>query len=208
MESKSVSIALTSPHLLDGIILPFIQLYPEVRWKLRVADIGQCINLMRNGSVDFCVSSPGIWSNGIVTTVCAEDDLVVAASRSHRFAGCKSVTLEEISKERMIMLVGDYAFRSLVDEIFNRYGIHLNYHIECNHLLRNKLLEENQGISISMQSAIGRNLYDEKVCLIPIEAEGFPRTQITVCRMRDRYVTNISRTLMDYIIQFYKSITN
>ena len=205
-EGTSISIALTSPHLLDGIILPFIDLYPDLRWKLRVADTAQCISWLKSGAVDFCISSPGIWCNGVATRVCIEDELMVAASRKHPFSGRQSVGLEEISGERMIMLVGDYAFRHLLDDIFSQYGMRLNYHIECNHLLRNRLVEENQGISISMRSAKGRKLYDDKVCLIPIEAENFPRTQITICRMKDRYLSTIVRTLMDYIVDFYQNI--
>lgn len=203
---QSISVALTSPYLLDGIILPFISVHPDVRWKIRVADIAQCVNLMKSGMVDFCVSAPGIWNNRVLTTTCVEDEVVVAVSRKHPFAGRESLTLEEIATERMISLVGDYAFRRFVDDVFGGYGIRLNYHIECNHLLRNRLLEANQGISISLRSAKHRNLYDDKVCLIPIKQENFPTIQITVCRMEDRYLTDIASALIGDIVQFYKKV--
>jgi len=204
--SQSISIAMTSPHLLDGIILPFIALHPRVRWKIRVADVRQCVNLMQGGAVDFCISAPGVWGSGIETSVCVEDSIVVVSSAEHPFTRLESVTLEEIAGERIIMLVGDYAFRRHVDKIFSRYGVRLNYFVECPHLLRNELLRANQGISISLSSAQRRKLYGEEVRYIPIRQEGLPTVPIVIARMKDRYRTNICEEFIQYINDFYRGV--
>lgn len=205
---KAINIAMSSPYLLNGILLPFIESNPDIKWKIRVADIQQCINLAKTGEVDFCVSAPGIWGNGFKTTLCIEDNLVVVASCNHHFAGKKFVTLQEIASERIISLVGEHAFRQLIDEIFNSYGIQLNYHIECDHFLRNKLVEINQGIYIGMKTIKGRNLYGKNVCFIPISAENFPKTQITISHAYDRFLGKNAQSFMEHIIQFYKKLEN
>ena len=205
---ETISIAMTSPNLLDGVLLPYIEANPDIKWKIRVADIQQCINLMKTGEVDFCVSSPGIWGNGFKTTLCIEDDLVVVASCNHHFAGEKFVTLQEIASERIISLVGEHAFRQLIDEIFNSYGIRLNYHIECDHFLRNKLMEINQGIYIGMKTIKGRNLYGNNVCFIPISAENFPKTQITISHAYNRFLGKNAQLLIEHIVQFYRKLAS
>lgn len=205
-DEQSLSIAMTSPYLLDRIILPFVQRHTNIKIKLQVADIQECISLMKSSSVDFCISAPGIWYSGISTTVCLNDELVVALSREHPLAQKKEITLEEIAQENIISLIGLYSFRHHVDEVFNHYGIRLNHHIECDHSLRNRLLEMNQGISFNLRSADGRKLYDEKIVLLPIKAENFPKTQVTLCTLQNHYLTKVARLLMDEIVQFYQSL--
>lgn len=204
--SRRLSVALTSPHLLDGIIMPFIASHPDIKLTLRVADLAKCAEMLKYGAVDFCVSAPGIKDDEIEPIVCVEDELVVAASCKHPFAQYDYVTINDIASERIIMLVGDFSFRHSVDEIFNRYGIHLNYYIECDHSLRNEFLKGNQGISISLNSAKKRSIYDEDICFVPIKAEHFPKITISICKQKGHYQTAISSVFMEQILKFYQHL--
>lgn len=201
---ETISVAMTSPYLMNGVLLPFIKENPNIKWKIQVADIPQCINLMKTGAVDFCVSAPGIWGNGFKTTLCIEDNLVVVASCKHHLAQKESVSLSEIASERIIALVGDYAFRRFVDELFCHYNVPLSYHIECDHFLRNELLEMNQGIYIGVESIKWRNLLGGNIRYIPVVEGNALKTQITISHGGNRYLGNHARQLIEHIVAFYR----
>lgn len=202
---NSLRIILTSPFLLDGIILPFLSENPEVRLKLYIGDNKQCLNYIRNGMVDFCISVPGIWANGIETKICAADEIVVAVSKEHRFADQDYVTMEEISKERIITLTESNPFRQYVDEVFASYGINIKYQIECTHEMRNYFLKANQGVALNLRSAEKRHLYGDGIRLIPIE-NNMSHTHITLSYLKDHYQTKVATQMQHRILSFYRQM--
>lgn len=203
---KHVSLAMTSPHLLDGVMLPFIKQYPDAKWKISVTSINGCIALLKSGKIDFCVTSPGIWERYIETETCIEDELFVAVSKKHSFVNKRAVTLEEVLQHRLITLVGDNAFRCSIDEIFRHQGLEPEYHIECDHTTRNVLISENQGISITVSSAQKRGIFDKNIRFVPIKGDDLPKIPITMCHMTGRYLTGFAKIFMKQILDFYKGL--
>lgn len=204
--NKRICIAMTSPHLLDGIMLPFIKQHTDVKWKIKVTDIDQCVELLKNGGFDFCMSSPAIYHKDIKTILCTEDKLLVAVSSVHPFATKNSVTLEECLTQRLITLVGDNCFRRAIDDIFKQHGYEAEYHIECDHTTRNVLISENQGISITVTSAPQRGIFDKNICFIPIKDDNLSLSKIpiTMSHMKDRYLNKYTLLFMETILSYYK----
>lgn len=203
---KHISLAMTSPHLLDGIILNFVKEHPELKWRIKVADIEQCIKLLKCGEIDFCISSPAIYDKEIQTKVCIEDKLLLAVSSRHCFAVKTSVSLEEILTQRLIALVGDNCFRRAIDDIFKSHGLRVEYHIECDHATRNVLIAENQGITITVNSAPQRGIFAKNLCFIPIEDDRLPKIPITISYMPDVYLKTYAALFMKQILGFYQSL--
>ena len=203
---KHVSLAMTSPHLLDGVMLPFIKQYPDAKWEISVTSIKGCLDLLKSGRIDFCVTSPGIWDRYIETNICIEDELFVAVSKNHHFINKRSVTLEEILTQRLITLVGDNAFRRSIDEVFRHQGLEPEYHIECDHTTRNILISENQGISITVSSAQKRGIFDKNTHFVPIKGDNLPTIPITMSHMTGRYLTSFAKIFMKQISDFYKDL--
>ncbi|MDO4561462.1 MAG: LysR family transcriptional regulator [bacterium] len=203
---KHISLAMTSPHLLDGVMLPFIKQYPDAKWKINVTSIKGCLDLMRSGNVDFCVSSPGIWDQYIETKVCIEDELFAAVSKKHHFVNKNAVTLEEILTQRLITLVGDNTFRRSIDEVFRHQGLEPKYHIECDHTTRNILISENQGISITVSSAQKRGIFDQNTRFVPIKGDNLPKIPITMSHMKGRYLTSFAKIFMRQVSDFYQRL--
>lgn len=203
---KHVSIAMTSPHLLDGVMLPFIKQYPDAKWKISVTSIQNCLDFMRNGKVDFCVTSPGIWEQYIETELCIEDELFVAVSKNHPFVNKDAVTLEDVIAQRLITLVGDNAFRRTVDDIFRHQKLEPEYHIECDHVTRNILISENQGVSITVSSAQKRGIFDKNTRFVPIQGDALPKIPITMSNMTGRYLTGFAKIFMKQILDFYRGL--
>ena len=203
---KHVSFAMTSPHLLDGVMLPSIKQHPDAKWKISVANIKKCLDLLKSGKVDFCIASPGIWDRNIETTICIEDELFAAISKNHPFVNKSTVTLEEILTQRLITLVGDNDFRRAIDEVFRYHGLVPEYHIECDHTTRNILISENQGVSITVSSAQKRGIFNNDTCFVPIKGDNLPKIPITMSHMTGRYLTSYAKMFMKQILDFYKGL--
>ena len=204
--NRHICLAMTSPHLLDGIMLNFIKQNPDIKWKIKVVDIEQCVNLLKNGQIDFCMSSPAIYDKDITTTICTGDKLLIAVSQAHPFARKSSVTLTEVLTQRLITLVGDNCFRRSIDDIFKQHGLEAVYHIECDHTTRNVLIAANQGISITVSSAPQRGIFSNNICFIPIKDDNLPRIPITLCHMQDRYLNKYTAMFIQKILEYYKNL--
>lgn len=204
--NRHICLAMTSPHLLDGIMLNFIKKNPDLKWKIKVVDIEQCTSLLKNGQIDFCMSSPAIYDKDIATTICIEDKLLVAVSHVHPFATKESVTLAEVLTQRLITLVGDNCFRRSIDDIFKQHGLEAAYHIECDHTTRNVLIAANQGISITVSSAPQRGIFSSNICFIPIKDNNLPKIPIAMCHTLDRYLNKYTSTFIQEILAYYKNL--
>ena len=174
--------------------------------NLKVVDIEQCVNLLKNGQIDFCMSSPAIYDKDITTTICTGDKLLIAVSQAHHFANKESVTLTEVLTQRLITLVGDNCFRRSIDDIFKQHGLEAVYHIECDHTTRNVLIAANQGISITVSSAPLRGIFSNNICFIPIIDNNLPQIPIAMCYMRDRYLNKYTTMFIQEIVKYYENL--
>lgn len=199
----TVTVSTTSPQLLHGIAIPFMDKYPDIKLRLRIGSIDDNIKMLETGFADFCITLPVIERRDIDSKLLLKDEYAVVVPAKHPLSIRKSVSMREIAEENIIALHKGFAFRVEMDELFGMAGVTPHIIMECDHFMRREMLKENKGITLSVKSAETRQLYAPGIKFLKIE-EKLPDQYIGLSIMKNKYRTQASLKLEEYAIQFYK----
>ncbi|WP_211748599.1 LysR family transcriptional regulator [Paenibacillus sp. Marseille-Q4541] len=117
LQEGSVTLAVSLPHLLPGLLGPFLTEYPLVRLRQRIGSAVSMKRQLENGEVDLCLSSVPIEGTEVEWEPMLEEEIYLLVPSSHRFAGRDSLPLAEASEERFISMNAGHDFRVLTDQL-------------------------------------------------------------------------------------------
>lgn len=130
--------------LLPRAIKKLSESYPGI--TVRVFD-GVAVTvaaLVKTGQVDFGISSQTYGDRELTSHVLMMDRLCAVVASSHPLAKKKSMSLQELAKHPLILMVKDSSSRQIVDLAFNREG-----------LVSNVAYETTYGTSVAGMAAAG-----------------------------------------------------
>jgi len=112
-----------------GIVLPvvlaeFQQLHPGVRVALVVSDTQHVVELVARREVELGVVGASRRHRGVVFEPFFRDEVVLAVPRGHRFAG-RTVTLDELKVEPLVLMQEGAGVRQVIEEELRAVGIRL-----------------------------------------------------------------------------------
>lgn len=129
-----------SPMISTFLFLPifnqFHRLHPEIALEMYEYGSIESIRQLQNHQIDMAI----IIENGQATTdflwmPLMETSLLFCVSKDHRLAGAKSVRVEELEDERLIMMrATSYQIGTLVNQRFAEAGISPNILLQSNQL--------------------------------------------------------------------------
>ncbi len=107
-ESGSVELAVTMSSTLSKILQNFRAKQPHVRFTVQMVKPEEMVQLLHRGEVDFCLSSPLLQGEEIVSKRMGLDSILVAVPKGHRLADRISVCLSELKDEWFVGLKQGY----------------------------------------------------------------------------------------------------
>jgi DNA-binding transcriptional LysR family regulator len=112
-----------------GTVLPvalaeFQQLHPGVRVALQVSDTQHVIEQVARREVELGVVGAARRHRGVVFEPFFHDEVVLAVPRGHRFAG-KTVSLDELKAEPLVLMQEGAGVRQVIDDELRAAGVRL-----------------------------------------------------------------------------------
>jgi len=114
--------------------------------------------MVKAGQVDFGISSQTSGDRELTSQVLAMDRLCAVVAPDHALAKKRSMTLHELAKHPLILMVKDSSSRQIVDLAFNREG-----------LVSNVAYETTYGTSVAglAQAGLGVGILPESMVVGP-----------------------------------------
>jgi DNA-binding transcriptional LysR family regulator len=109
-------------YILPSVIGRFGATYPNVTISLTIADSREIENRVLEGRFEVGVVGSRGWRKNLTGHEIWKDELVVAAPASHPWAGRKTVTLEELSKEPFIAREAGSGTLQVIEEYLQGTG--------------------------------------------------------------------------------------
>lgn len=122
--------------------------------KFCYVTLEQAVNMLLTGQVDFSISSIPIKHPKITTEDVLEASIGLVVLHSHPLAQHKSVSIDDLLKEKIHGLLPDSSFRQTCDAFFAENGIEISYFTEESSLAYRKRIaaQECLGGFLSMYS--------------------------------------------------------
>ncbi len=182
--------------IMDSLLDSFKEKYPQMETRLFISNTSAIEEAMENNEVDLAIVSGEIHNAMIETRKIIEDYQVCVCRSDHPLAGRKKVTLEELSKEKFVMLLSSRWTRATFENYVKDKGYSLNIVCECSNtgLVKEQVLK-GHGITVISARVVEKELLSGKLSLIRCEGCSWQRPFILAYR-KQKY---LSRPLQDFI---------
>ena len=188
-----------------GTVLPvalaeFQQLHPGVHVALAVSDTQHVVEQVARREVELGVVGASRRHRGVVFEPFFRDEVVLAVPRGHRFAG-KTVSLEELKGEPLVLMQEGAGVRQVIEEELRAAGLRLR---DLDVRLELGLQESARsavvagfGVTFISRSAIEADLAAGTVATARVEGLE-PSREISLVRSVGRAETRVAQAFVDY----------
>jgi DNA-binding transcriptional LysR family regulator len=186
--------------VLPVVLAEFQQLHPGVHVALAVSDTQHVVEQVARREVELGVVGASRRHRGVVFEPFFRDQVVLAVPRGHRFAG-KTVTLEQLKGEPLVLMQEGAGVRQVIEEELRAAGMRLR---DLDVRLELGLQESARsaviagfGVTFISRSAIEADLAAGTVATARVEGLE-PSREISLVRAVGRAETRVGQAFVEY----------
>src|SRR5919201_6454703 len=188
-----------------GTVLPvalaeFQQLHPGVHVALQVSDTQRVVEQVARREIELGVVGAARRHRGVVFEPFFRDEVVLAVPGGHRFAD-RTVTLEELKSEPLVLMQEGAGVRQVIDDELRGAGMRLrdlDVRLELGlQESARRAVVSGYGITFISRAAIEADLAAGTVATARIEGLE-PSREISLVRSTGRAVTRVARAFVDF----------
>ena len=198
--NNSVSIAMSSSHVWTTLIRNFRTEYRDYSIRQVNCTRLQYRDLLISQETDLVIAGiDDLPLGGLDYTIFRREKLYLCVYKDHPFASRDSIYLEEAKNESFINLSESESFRIFCDKLFEKAGISPNASIECDYIMRGKLIEAGFGVAVTTGRSIDMNMLGNNV-FIPL-SDDFAERPIAIIWNPKHYLGKAARDFRDYTLK-------
>ena len=198
--NNSVSIAMSSSHVWTTLIRNFRTEYRDYSIRQVNCTRLQYRDLLISQETDLVIAGiDDLPLGGLEYTIFRREKLYLCVYKDHPFASRDSIYLEEAKNESFINLSESESFRIFCDKLFEKAGISPNASIECDYIMRGKLIEAGFGVAVTTGRSIDMNMLGNNV-FIPL-SDDFAERPIAIIWNPKHYLGKAARDFRDYTLK-------
>ena len=184
----SITIGLTPTAELNIITSVFFKLFKEqnsIKLTVITDTIYELTKKLQNYEIDLAIVDGRICDQSLNSILLDYDSLVLATSTSSELANKKLITLDDLTKEKLILRLPGSGTRNLFEASLqsqNKSISDFNIILEVDNVATIKeLVQHNLGVSILARSTCLEEIKDKRICVIPVSGLSMNREINIVC---------------------------
>ncbi|MEE3716624.1 LysR family transcriptional regulator [Tumidithrix elongata RA019] len=124
-------------YQLPPVLQSFAKTYPNVQLRVTTLGSDRALKVLKDGLIDLAVvmNNPFLTSSSeMVVDLLYEESIQVLMAADHPLSCHQQVTWKDLDRHDQVVFKDGYGLQRLVQEQFNRQGLHLNAVLELNSL--------------------------------------------------------------------------
>ncbi|MFO7763069.1 MAG: LysR substrate-binding domain-containing protein [Wenzhouxiangellaceae bacterium] len=144
-----------APYFLPHVVPEIRKRFPRLTLRLFEEKTEDVINMLRQGRLDAGLLALPIESEQLATRVLFEEPFVLAVPESHALSASKTITLEDLEQEELLLLEDGHCLREQALEVCQLSGAHekLDFHATSMETLR-QMVAAGTGITLMPVMAV------------------------------------------------------
>jgi DNA-binding transcriptional LysR family regulator len=127
------------------------------------------------------------------------DRLVLILPPAHAMARKKSVSVEDLVDQPMIMKEMGSGTRKLVNELFSKKGLTPNVLMETSNTeFIKQLVQRGEGISLLVEEAVAADIREKRLATVPV-AGAEPCLDVSIAYLKDQHLSHPARAFVDML---------
>lgn len=203
VHQQRITFCATNPKLWENAMVEFHQWHPDIYVRQMPYDTGHQQSREISIDFDFIVAAPeSIRDPNLESITLFSDPLYLAVNKTHPFAGRKTIDLAEAKNELFVNSLADTSFREFCDDLCLKAGFKPKSKMECDYLLRPKILERENMVCITTHHGTMAGIFDN-CSLIRIVEPPCTRPQALFWH-KDRFQSENFKIFKDFLVNYYR----
>lgn len=188
-----------SIYVLPRIFQEFTRHYPRIEISIQVDNSANISEGVLDGELDLGFVTLPVEHKNLVSFPIYDDMMRVIATPSHPLARRRRVSLEELTRTKLIIYKRGSVTRKLIESVFAQRGLELNPDMEIDRPeAMKKLVEVGLGVSIIPEMSIKRELEEGSLVTLNTGDVSFERQLGLICR-KGQFFSPSSAVFLDII---------
>jgi DNA-binding transcriptional LysR family regulator len=193
-----------STYVLPRILKRYCTTYPGVEVSVHTGRSEQVLQMVLSDDVH-CALERTVHHPDIATVPLYEDDVVLAAAPSHRFAKAGSTSIEEVGREPLILFDKGSSYNQLIQGVFRQHGIVPHTLMELDTIeATKKMVEEGLGIALLPKVSTEREFAEGRLIPVGVTNATMPRRQISLIFRKNRKHTRAVHAFFAQVSELYE----
>ncbi|WP_072348038.1 MULTISPECIES: transcriptional regulator CynR [unclassified Pseudomonas] len=181
-------------YLVGPVIEAFHSRYPKITLNLKEISQERIEELLLAGELDAGIAFDEINTPNIDAVPLLNETLALVVSRKHRLAEERSIGLQDLNAESLILLSPEFATREQIDRYFRTHAIHPQVQMEANALGAVIEIVRRTNLSTLLPAKIA--LAHDDLVAIALEPERLQRTAVLM-RRKDAFQSAAMRVFIE-----------
>ncbi len=185
------------PHLLGA----FINQYPDVQPILKVTNRSRVLERLHSNEDDLLIMGQVPEGLAVEAHPFIDNELVVVASPNHPLTQSKSITLEQLSKERFLVRESGSGTRLAIDRLFAEQGLNVQTYMDLgsSEAIKQAVMA-GLGISVLSKHNLRLELAGHHIAILDVE--GFPLFyRWYAVHLKGKKLSLASQTFLEFLLE-------
>ena len=198
---NAVSVAMINSNVWSDLIRGFHSKYHDYSIRQVECDKNMFRNKLIDQEIDFVIAGESDFSlTGLSYNVIRIEQIYLCVPTQHRLAGKDGIYLRETQEESFINLPESNSFRVFCDQLFVKAGLRYNAALECDYVMREKLVAAGFGVALTTNASRRLNMKEEGISYIPV-LDDFAKRTIAIIWNPKHYLSRAAVDFRDYVME-------
>lgn len=183
-------------YFMPFMITGFREAYPQIKISLSEGSSSDMIHSLLDLKIEVAIIAKAEDHPDVHFTPFSQEEMVLIVAPGHPLTRKKNISFRELAEEPIIMKETGSGTRKLVNELFAQNGCTPNVLMETSNAeFIKQLVQRGDGISFLVKEAVGTELTDKKLALVPMEEKIF--LDVSIAYLKDQHLSPSARAFLD-----------
>ncbi len=198
---QAVSVAMTNSNVWSDLIRGFHTKFKDYSIRQVGCDKAQFRNKLIVQEIDFVIAGESDFSlAGLEHMVIRVEEIFLCVPTEHPLALREGIYLKEVHSESFISLPESNSFRGFCDQLFKQAGVAYNAALECDYIMREKLVAAGFGVAITTNASRRQNVNEQGIAYIPV-LDDFAKRPIAIIWNPKHYLSKAAKDFRDFVME-------
>ena len=196
LKTGQLLVGAVGPFHVTEMLTSFNKIFPEIKVTVQIGNSESVLNMLKNYESDVAVLAQFTDDKAFYSKPYSTNPIVLFVNKNHRFAKMKSIKINELNNEPMILREDGSTTRKAFDEICRKKKVapKIMMEIGSREAIREAVIK---GIGVSVVSEF-EYIPDPEICKIPFsDVEIFTHAHV-VC-LKDRKEARLVKAFLDIV---------
>ncbi len=204
-KNQNLSIAITSPIVWHDALQAFFKKHPDIRVSHTLLKRDQLEHQSESMQFDFVITATTdlVGDKWDMSILIPDDKPIFVVYPGHHFAQQGEVHFIDAKNENFIAISKGFSMRQYFDDLCAKAGFTPKIVLECDYMLRSKMLAAEYGIVLTTESGYRTGVLGNTI-VVKIKDPAILRTQAIMWNKR-RYLCNAAKTFRSFMVEYHQS---